>query len=177
MNPSDEQFPLDREEGSIELLSDKSTTTDGAKHGLTSRAFATIICGVVAGMLIPGALANGCLFYFPEGRHSGTSWLFLWGEHWAIRVLASWASAVGAGFIAGMIARQRGRIWAGIAALPSTLYQAGIESFTSDLFKAVWNRQATSTPALSTYQEKRFSKSAVKSRAFGMARLIYPVFP
>jgi hypothetical protein len=72
-------------------------------------------------MLIPGALANGCLFYFPEERHAGAAWLFLWGEHWAIRVLASWISAIGAGFIAGMVARQRGQVWAGITALPSTL--------------------------------------------------------
>ena len=72
-------------------------------------------------MLIPGALANGCSFYFPEERQSGNTWLFLWREHWAIRVLASWASASGAGFIAGMVARQRGKVWAGIAAVPSTL--------------------------------------------------------
>lgn len=121
MNPSEEQLPAERGENASELLFDEPTTTVVAKHGYTSRAFAAVICGVLAGMLIPGALASGCLFYFPDERHSSASWLFLWGEHWAIRVAASWASAIGAGFIAGMVARQRGRIWAGIAALPSTL--------------------------------------------------------
>src|SRR5260221_11671004 len=98
--------------GAAELLDDQPTTAGVAKHGRTSRAFAAVICGVLAGMLIPGALANGCLLYFPDETHSGTIWLFLWGEHWAIRVLASWASAISAGFIAGMVARQGGRIWA-----------------------------------------------------------------
>jgi len=32
-------------------------------------------------MLIPGALANGCLFYFPDERHAGTPWLFLPALH------------------------------------------------------------------------------------------------
>ncbi len=111
---------MKRDENATEFLFDQPTTTVVAKHGPTARAFAAVICGVLAGMLIPGALANGCLFYFPEERHSGAPWLFFWGEHWAIRVLASWASAIGAGFIAGMVARQRGRIWAAVAALPST---------------------------------------------------------
>ncbi len=121
MNHSEDQFPLDRDENAAELLFDETTTTVVAKHGPTSRAFAAVICGVLGGMLIPSALANGCLFYFPDERHSGTPWLFRWGEHWALRVFASWASAFGAGFIAGVVARQRGRIWAGVAALPSTL--------------------------------------------------------
>jgi hypothetical protein len=121
MQLSEEQFPVDRDEGRVELHNDQPTTVDVTKHGPVSRAFAAVICGVVAGMLISGALANGCMVYFSEERYSGAAWLFLWGEHWAIRVLASWASAIGAGFIAGMVARQRGQIWAGIAALPSTL--------------------------------------------------------
>src|SRR6266496_2936994 len=100
---------------------DQPGTAEVAKHGSISRAFAGVICGVVAGMLIPGALASGCLFYFPEEKHADATWLFLWGEHWAIRVFASWVSAIGAGFVAGLVARQRGQIWAGVAALPSTL--------------------------------------------------------
>ena len=122
MNSSEEQFPADRDESAAELPFDEPKTTVLAKHrGPISRAFGAVICGGGAGILISGALANGCLFYFPEERQAGTAWLFLWGEHWAIRVLASWISAIGSGFIAGMVARQRGRIWAGIAALPSTV--------------------------------------------------------
>src|SRR5438128_2201294 len=94
MKSLDEQFPVDHDEGATELLNDEPTKDKIARHGPTSRAFAAVICGVAAGMLIPGALASGCLFYFPEERNSGTPWLFLWGEHWAIRVLASWASAI-----------------------------------------------------------------------------------
>jgi len=121
MNPSEEQLPVEHDENATELLFEEPTTTIVAKHGSTSRAFAGVICGIIAGVLIPGALANGCRFYFPEEMQAGTAWTFLWGEHWAIRVVASWASAAGAGFITGIIARRKGRLLAGIAALPSTL--------------------------------------------------------
>src|ERR1019366_8751524 len=43
-----------------------------------------------------------------------------------------------------------------------------IENFTREMSNAAWNRQATSTPALSTYQANKFSKSAVKSWTFCM---------
>jgi hypothetical protein len=46
---------------------------------------------------------------------------FFWGEHWALRVVASWAAAIGAGYLAGLAARRRGRIIALISALPVTL--------------------------------------------------------
>lgn len=103
------------------LLVDETTTTLVAKHRSASRAFAAVICGIIAGALIPSALASGCLFYFPDERQKAVGWIFLWGEHWAIRVAASWASAAGAGFITGIIARRRGRLLAAVAALPSTL--------------------------------------------------------
>lgn len=121
MDPSEEQSPAKGDENAPLFSSEQPTRKAVAKHGSTSRAFAAVICGIIAGILIPSALANGCLFYFPEERHAGATWSFLWGEHWAIRVLASWSSAIGAGFIAGIIARRRGKLWAGVAALPSTL--------------------------------------------------------
>ena len=123
MNPLEQELPLDleRNKAGAELCGDESAVGVAPRHGPVSRAVAAVVCGIVVGMLVSGALANGCSFYFPEERRAGTTWLFLWGEHWAIRVLASWASAYGAGFIAGMVARQRGRGWAGIAAVPSTV--------------------------------------------------------
>jgi hypothetical protein len=63
-------------ENATELLFDQPTTTIVANHGPTSRAFAAVICGVLAGMLIPSALANGCSFYFPEEKYVGTPWVF-----------------------------------------------------------------------------------------------------
>src|SRR5689334_21845455 len=89
-----------------------SSSSYKEKHGPISRAFAGIICGIIAGALIPSALASGCLFYFPDERQTASGWIFLWGEHWAIRAAASWLSAVGAGFITGIIARRRGRLLA-----------------------------------------------------------------
>lgn len=121
MGPLEQELPLEGSQTRPEPGNDESSDSAVPRHGPVSRAAAAVICGIVAGMFIPGAFANGCLFYFPEERQSGNVWLFLWGEHWAIRVLASWASAYGAGFIAGIVARQRGRVWAGIAAVPSTL--------------------------------------------------------
>jgi len=118
MHPSENQ--------SLELFAPNSDDLNpcneySAKHGATSRVFAAVICGIIAGALIPSALASGCLFYFPDERQRAAAWIFLWGEHWAIRVVASCASAAGAGFITGIIARKRGRLLAAIAALPSTL--------------------------------------------------------
>ena len=84
--PVGKAIPHGRDEDGTELPDDQPATSDLAKYGPFSRAFAAVICGVVAGMLIPGALANGCLFFFPEERLSGTPWLFLWGEHWAIMI-------------------------------------------------------------------------------------------
>jgi hypothetical protein len=121
MNPLEQDLPLEFDEARAELSGDEPAAAVVPRHGPGSRAVAAVVCGILAGMLISGALANGCSFYFPEERHAGTTWLFLWGEHWAIRVLASWASAYGAGFVAGIVARQRGKVWAGIAAVPSTV--------------------------------------------------------
>jgi hypothetical protein len=99
----------------------QSTAAGVVRHRPALRAFGAVVCGIIAGALIPSALAGGCSFFFPAERTEGDTWLFFWGEHWAMRVLASWASSYGAGFIAGMVARRRGMVWAGIAALPSTL--------------------------------------------------------
>ena len=121
MSPLEQKLPLGSGEAEPQFSDGQSAASVAARHGPASRAVAAVVCGVVAGILTPGALANGCSFYFPEERHSGSVWLFLWGEHWAIRVVASWASAYTAGFIAGLVVRQRGKLWAGIAAAPSTL--------------------------------------------------------
>lgn len=121
MPPSEDQSSLNPELFAPRSDDLNSPTAYRAKHGATARAFAGVICGIIAGALIPSALASGCLSYFPEERQRAAGWIFLWGEHWAIRVVASWASAAGAGFITGIIARRRGRLLAAIAALPATL--------------------------------------------------------
>src|SRR4029453_9115760 len=116
MPPSEEQTYPNPELLAARSGDFNSPTDYRAKHGATARTFAGVICGMIAGALIPSALASGCLFYFPDDKQKAVAWIFLWGEPWAIRVVASWASAVGAGFITGIIARRRGRLLAAIAA-------------------------------------------------------------
>src|SRR3989442_4474991 len=96
------------------------------RYGLLTRGLGAVICGVVAGALIPGALQVGLSYAFPdEAGVSGWGILF-WGEHWALRVVGSWAATIGAAFLAGMVARRRGSAFAAVAAVPASLCWLGV---------------------------------------------------
>lgn len=91
------------------------------RYGFLPRGLGALVCGVLAGVLIPGALQVGFSYAFPDERGLEAWTLLLWGEHWALRVIGSWAGTLGAAFLAGMVARRRGSLLASLAAVPSLL--------------------------------------------------------
>src|SRR5882762_9868789 len=100
---------------------DEAGVPNSFRYSPILRGFGAVVCGIIAGALIPGALQVGCSWHFPDERYSGTWGLFLWGEHWALRAVASWAAAGCAGFIAGAVARRQGAVLGAIAVIPSSL--------------------------------------------------------
>lgn len=91
------------------------------RHGMVARGISAVLCGILAGILIPNAMEVGFLYNFPQEKEQEMWGLFLWGEHWALRVTTGWASAIGAGFITGIVARKKAVILAGIAAMSTAL--------------------------------------------------------
>lgn len=87
---------------------------------LIPRALLAVLCGIVAGVLIPSSLQVGLLYHFPAEQGEGWGFL-LWREHWALRVVASVLSAAGAGLIAGVVARRWGWQVGALATLPATV--------------------------------------------------------
>lgn len=84
------------------------------------RKIFAIIVGVIAGALLSMAIGAGLQHRFPDEFKSAT-WGVLWGEHWFLRALASMISSAWAGFLTGIIAREKGKLLAIIAVLPSWL--------------------------------------------------------
>ena len=85
------------------------------------RGAAAVVLGVITGAFLSVALQVGLYFNFPEEQASHLWGTFFWGDHWALRVAASLAAAVGAGYVAGLVARSRGRMVAMLSVIPSTL--------------------------------------------------------
>ena len=82
------------------------------------RKIFAIFTGVIAGALLSMAIGAGLLHRFPD-EFKSSSWGVLWGEHWFLRALASLISSACAGFITGVIGREKGKTLAIIAVLPS----------------------------------------------------------
>jgi hypothetical protein len=91
------------------------------RHKVVWRTAGSVVLGVIVGLFLSAALQVGLLFHFPEDRVSSPWGVFFWGQHWALRVAASWTATIGVGYVTGMVARQRGRTLAIIAVLPSFL--------------------------------------------------------
>lgn len=87
--------------------------------------FATIV-GIIAGALLSMAIGAGLKHRFPD-EFALDTWDILWGEHWFLRALASMISSACAGYIVGIIAREKGKILAVIAVLPSWILWISIE--------------------------------------------------
>jgi hypothetical protein len=83
------------------------------------RKFFAIISGAMAGLLLSMAIGAGLQHRFPDEFKSFNWGLLFWGEHWFLRTLASLLSSAWAGFIAGVIGREKGKILAIITVLPS----------------------------------------------------------
>ena len=83
------------------------------------RKVLAVICGILAGCLLSMAIGAGLKFRFPD-EFSSLDWgVLLWGEHWFLRAVVSLISATWAGFIAGVVGRDKGSILAAITVLPT----------------------------------------------------------
>jgi len=83
------------------------------------RKIFAIISGALAGWLLSMAIGAGLQHRFPDEFKSFNWGVLLWGEHWFLRALVSLISSAWAGFITGVIARQKGKTFAIIEVLPS----------------------------------------------------------
>ena len=104
-----------------EYSSGEAAQYDGGRYGLVTRGIGAITFGIIVGSLLPSAFQVGISYHFPDEKDAQTWGLLLWGEHWAIRVVASWAGTVVAGFIVGLVARHKGGILSVLAAIPTVI--------------------------------------------------------
>lgn len=93
----------------------------GGRYGLAARGSGAVTIGIIVGALLPVAFQIGISFHYPDEKQENTWGFFLWGEHWAIRVVLSWIGTVAAGFLVGLVARRKGNILATLASIPSVL--------------------------------------------------------
>jgi len=91
------------------------------------RKIFAIISGVLAGGLLSSAISAGVKFRFPEEFESLDWGVLIWGEHWFLRALVSLICTAWAGFVAGVIGREKGKILAIIAVLPGWILWACTE--------------------------------------------------
>jgi len=94
---------------------------DRVRHGLIARGIGAVILGIIVGTLLPAAFQVGISYHFPDEKEAQTWGFILWGEHWAIRVVVSWAGIVAAGFIVGLVARKKGSMLAALASIPTLI--------------------------------------------------------
>jgi hypothetical protein len=103
-----------------------ATPTQSDRYAGVIRNSGAIVCGWIAGILLPGSLQVGVGFAV-EGQGNPSGWtVLLWGDHWAWRAVASILATGGAAFLAGMVGRRAGGRLGLAAALPSALYWAAI---------------------------------------------------
>ena len=94
---------------------------NGYRYGLIARGTGAVIFGIIVGALLPAAFHVGISYHFPDEKEAQTWGLLLWAEHWAVRVVASSAGTVVAGFIVGLVARHKGGILSALAAVPTVI--------------------------------------------------------
>jgi hypothetical protein len=98
-----------------------------ALHSPIARGLAGVACGFVAGLLITNSFWYGLSSIFTDDPTSNSWGLLMWGEHWAIRTVASLVATACASIIAAMVARERGTAIAVIAAVPTFLSWLTVE--------------------------------------------------
>ena len=91
------------------------------------RKLFAIISGLLAGGLLSSAISTGLRYRFPDEFESFDWGMLIWGEHWFLRTLVSLVCAAWAGYIAGVIGREKGKELAIIAVLPSWAFWAYTE--------------------------------------------------
>jgi hypothetical protein len=63
-------------------------------HSQIARSLAGVFCGILSGLLITNSFAYGVSTIFGEDS-AGAGWgLIQWGQHWAVRTVASLAATV-----------------------------------------------------------------------------------
>lgn len=109
----------------MEDFSPPGVTPWAAKHGAVARSVGAVLTGVVAGPFLVNAIGAGAGLLFRE-----KGWgVAAWGEHWAVRVVASWVATAGAGYVTGLVSRRWGAVLATASALPLVagwLFTAGL---------------------------------------------------
>lgn len=85
------------------------------------RKLLAIVSGIVAGYLLSSSMTAGLRFRFPDEFAANEWGVLLWGEHWFIRFLVSSICAAWAGFIAGLIGRDKGKLLGILAVTPGWL--------------------------------------------------------
>jgi hypothetical protein len=103
------------------------------------RLIFAVLCGVVAGVLVPNSLQVGARWFFSAPDEWG---MLFWEEHWIVRPVASVLAAAAAAFVAGAVARRAGTVVALLAVTPGVLLWvfASVSAwreemlFTSDFF-------------------------------------------
>jgi hypothetical protein len=93
------------------------------RHAGVLRGAAGVVSGVVAGVLLVLSMQVGVAFGLGEDAREWDD-VLEWGDHWMWRGVASLAATSAAAFIAGMIARRRGRLIGALSAIPGALYWA-----------------------------------------------------
>lgn len=95
------------------------------RHGPFIRGAGSILVGFLAGVLLRNSLEAGVGLAL-EGPDRPEWNVLTWGRHWAWRAAASVTATAIAGFLAGMVARQRGTLYGSLAAIPAALYWAAV---------------------------------------------------
>ena len=91
------------------------------------RKLFAIICDVLAGSLLSSAIGSGLRYRFPDEFESLDWGALIWGEHWFLRAVVTILCTFWAGFMAGLIGREKGKFLAIIAVLPGWILWVFVE--------------------------------------------------
>ena len=92
------------------------------------RMTGAVIVGLLAGFFLSSALYDGAVRVF-DNENAEETWgpfLFFWGGHWLLRGIASILAIAWGGFLAGVVAREKGALAAICATLPASLLWGAI---------------------------------------------------
>ena len=90
----------------------------GAAVPGAGRLIGAVVCGLLAGPLLTVPMRAGFSIHFCDDAVQAPWGLFFWGDHWVWRMVTSIAAAGGAAALAGLVAREHGRIVGALVVLP-----------------------------------------------------------
>ncbi len=110
--------------GSVDQLDEPKP----ARYHLAVRAVAGVVVGVLASFLIINSMQVGAAFAFHV--NAGNDWgALIWGEHWAWRAVWGLVATCFAGFLGGLVSRNRGTLVGVLGAIPSAAFWALVVYF------------------------------------------------